>query len=356
MLASIDAIRSVGGFQPSQRVGFEGFSMSSSSGRAGAARGSAGPGDQTRLMAKIALMYYERGARQTEIAEELHVSQSKVSRLLSRAAEVGIVRTIVTVPTGVHTDLETQLERKFDLLEAVVVDVSGDDAEITAALGSALATYLEATLTGGEVVGISSWSATLLAAASAMRRSSGRVVDQVIQIVGGVGESRVQVQASRLLSQLADATGAEPVFMPAPGVLGSASARRVLVDDPAVSAVIDSWSGLTTALVGIGSLKPSRLLLESGNSVAERDQDELRAASAVGDICLRYFDSHGSVVKSGFDDRVVGIGPEQFRTIPRRIGVAGGERKHGAILGAVRGGWLNVLVTDVDTATRLAEA
>jgi DNA-binding transcriptional regulator LsrR (DeoR family) len=279
-----------------------------------------------------------------------------VSRLLARAAEVGIVRTTVTVPAGVHTDLEDALERRYGLKEAVVVDVSGAESEVTPALGSGLATYLEATLTGSEVVGISSWSATLLAAAAAMRRSASPVVDQVIQIVGGVGESRVQVQASRLISLFADATGAEPVFMPAPGVLGSASARRVLVEDPAVAAVMDSWSGLTTALVGIGSLQPSPLLRESGNSVAERDQDELRAAGAVGDICLRYFDADGTVVGSQFDDRVVGIAPDQFRAIPRRVGVAGGGRKHDAILGALRGGWLNVLVTDVDTAARLAEA
>jgi DNA-binding transcriptional regulator LsrR (DeoR family) len=90
--------------------------------------------------------------------------------------------------------------------------------------------------------------------------------------------------------------------------------------------------------------------------VAERDQDELRAAGAVGDICLRYFDAEGAVVGSQFDDRVVGIAPDQFQAIPRRVGVAGGERKHDAILGALRGGWLNVLVTDVDTAARLAEA
>lgn len=322
----------------------------------GRRRGPAGASDQTRLMAKIALMYHERGARQTEIAQELHVSQSKVSRLLARAAEVGIVRTIVTVPAGVHTDLEEALERRYGLAEAVVVDVSGDEGEVTPALGSGLATYLDATLTGGEVVGISSWSATLLAAAAAMRRSPTRVVDQVIQIVGGVGESRVQVQASRLISLFADATGAEPVFMPAPGVLGSPSARQVLVEDPAVAAVMESWGGLTTALVGIGSLQPSPLLRESGNSVAERDQDELRAAGAVGDICLRYLDADGAVVRSDFDARVVGIDPERFRAIPRRIGVAGGERKHDAILGALRGGWLTVLVTDVGTATRLAAA
>ncbi len=330
--------------------------MSIGSGTARTPRGPGASVDQLRLMAKIALMYYERGARQVEIAEELHLSQSKVSRMLARAAELGIVRTTVIVPPGVHTGLEQALEEKYGLREAVVVDVVGGEAEITSALGSALASHLEATLTGGELVGISSWSATLLSAATAMRRAPRRVVDQVIQIVGGVGESRVQVQASRLLSMFADATGAEPVFMPAPGVLGSASAREVLAGDPAVTAVMDAWKGLTTALVGIGSLQPSTLLRESGNAVAEEDEAELRAAGAVGDICLRYFRSDGSVVRSSFDERVIGIDLDRFRGVPRRIGVAGGERKREAIRGALLGGWVNVLVTDLEVAEWLAQA
>ena len=73
------------------------------------------------------------------------------------------MRTIVAVAQGVHTDLEDALEQRFGLLEAVVVDVEGDEPEILAGLGSAGATYLENTLTGGERLGISSWSQTLLA-------------------------------------------------------------------------------------------------------------------------------------------------------------------------------------------------
>ncbi len=313
-------------------------------------------GDQLRLMTKIARMYYERGARQAEIAEELHVSQSKVSRMLARAADVGIVRTTVMVPAGVHTDLEAALELKYGLNEAVVVDVTGTEPEISSALGSALASYLEATLTGREVVGISSWSATLLSAAAAMRRSRSRVVDQVVQIVGGLGDSRVQVQASRLISLFAAATGAEQVLMPTPGLLGSSSARRVLAEDPAVTSVMDLWGGLTTALVGIGSLQPSPLLRESGNAVAEHDEAALRSAGAVGDICLRYFGSDGRAVRSGFDDRVMGIDLDRLRRIPRRIGVAGGERKREAIEGALLGGLVNVLVTDIEVAAWLADA
>jgi DNA-binding transcriptional regulator LsrR (DeoR family) len=309
--------------------------------------------DQLRLMAKIARMYHERGMRQAQIADELHVSQPRVSRMLKRATDLGIVRTTVSLPTGVYTDLEDELEARYGLTEAIVVEAGDADDDVTRALGSAAAVYLETTLTGGDTVGISSWSATLLAAVEAMRPARSSVVDQVVQIVGGVGDPRVQMQATRLIGMFANATGARPVFMPAPGMLGTASARDTLVNDPTVADVMHVWSSLSMVLVGIGSLEPSPLLRQSGNAMADRDQDALRDAGAVGDICLRFFDGDGRAVRSDVDSRVVGIDAEQLRAIPRRVGVAGGARKHSAIRAALRGRWVNVLITDREEARRL---
>lgn len=309
--------------------------------------------DQLRLMAKIARMYHERGMRQSQIARELHVSQPRISRLLKRASEVGIVRTTVTLPSGVYTDLEDALEERYGLSEAVVVDAGGADDAVVPALGAAAAVYLETTLTGGDRVGISSWSATLLAAVEAMRPAKTRVVEEVVQIVGGVGNPRVQVQATRLLDRFAEATGASPVFMPAPAMLGAAHARKSLVEDPTVVSVLSKWQGLTMAVLGVGSLEPSPLLRQSGNAIAEADQEALRAAGAVGDVCVRFYDAVGRPVDCEVHERIIAISPEQLHQIPRRVAVAGGQRKYTAIRGAVLGGWINVLITDVDVARRL---
>ena len=311
--------------------------------------------DQMRLMAKIARMYHERGMRQSQIADELHVSQPRVSRLLKRAGEVGIVRTTIALPAGVHTDLEEALEERYGLGEAVVVDIGGADEDVNPGLGAATAVYLETTLTGGDTVGISSWSATLLAAVESMRPARTAVVDTVVQVVGGIGDPRVQMQATRLIGLFASGTGANPVFMPAPGMLGTAAARDSLVADPTVSGVMDIWPALTMVLVGIGSLEPSPLLRESGNALAAADQAVLREAGAVGDICLRFFDAAGAPVRSAVDDRVIGIDPDALRRVPRRVGVAGGTRKHSAIRAALLGDWVNVLITDVDEARRLLD-
>ena len=107
-------------------------------------------------------------------------------------------------------------------------------------------------------------------------------------------------------------------------------------------------------LVGIGTLEPSPLLRRSGNSLAESEQEELRRAGAVGDVCLRYFDGEGRAVESSFDHRVIGIERAELLQVPRRIGVAGGLEKADAIHAAVRGGWVNILITDLLVATELA--
>ncbi|PZG19104.1 sugar-binding transcriptional regulator [Nonomuraea aridisoli] len=308
---------------------------------------------RVRLITKVAHMYYEQGIRQADIADALHISQTKVSRLLKRASEIGIVRTVVIATQGVHLALEQALESRYGLQEAVVVDVDGDESEIIAGIGSAGAAYLESTLAGGERIGISPWSQTLLSVVDRLRPLRVTGADRVVQLLGGVGERAVQAKANRLLSHLAELIGAEPTYVQAPGLVGTADIRQSLITDAAMQSVAEEWRNLTMALVGIGSVQPSPLLRDSGNAIDPADQDQLIAAHAVGDVCQRFFDSTGELIHSDLNSRVVGIDPEVFRTIPRRIGMAGGERKHAAIRAAITGGWVNVIITDVTTANAL---
>jgi DNA-binding transcriptional regulator LsrR (DeoR family) len=310
---------------------------------------------QLRLIAKVARMYHEAGVRQPQIAAELSLSQARVSRLLRQASEMGVVRTVVTLPPGVYTDLEEQLQEQFGLRDAVVVDVEGAMGQVVPALGAATAQYLTSTLMGGEVLGVSSWSATLLAAADAMPARTGSPVDQVVQLVGGHGDPSVQVQANRLTGELAAVTGARPVLLPAPALVSSPALRRALAKDPSIGDVMKAWKELDLALVGIGSLEPSPLLRQSGNALTQAEQDQLRDAGAVGDVCLRFFDAHGATIDTPLNERVMSITPADLIRVPRRVGVAGGASKYRAIRAALRGAWINVLVTDLHTARALAE-
>jgi DNA-binding transcriptional regulator LsrR (DeoR family) len=306
-------------------------------------------------MVKVARLYHEHGVRQPEIARRLHVSQPRVSRLLKQAEADGIVRTTVVVPEGVQTALEEQLEARFELREAMVVEVLDDtEAGITRDLGTATARYLEASLTGGDVVGISSWSSTLLAAVDAMRRLPPKAgAQRALQLFGGVGNPAAEAHAARLTQRFADLTGARPTFLLAPGIATSVDAREALTSDQFVREALDGLAEVTLALVGIGALEPSSLLQSSGNIFPERELSALGKRGAVGDICLRFFDADGNRVDSDVDRRVIGVSLEQLRNVDRCVGIAGGERKFKAIRGALRGKWVNVLITDRTTAEQL---
>lgn len=315
-----------------------------------------GAGDDLRLMTRIARMYHERSMRQADIAARLHISQTKVSRLLQKAAQIGIVRVVVNMPEGVHTDLEEALENKFGIAEVVIADVDSADGSSLVALGAVAANYLESTLTPDDALGISSWSATLLATANTMRPGRGTAARQVVQMVGGLGNPQVQLLATAMLKRFGEVLNAEPVFMMTPAVLGSAQARNDLLGDPSLAEVVGAWQQLTVSVVGIGALDPSPMLAQSGNIQLESDRVQLISAGAVGDVCLHYFDAHGRLVQSGFEDRVMAIDEQTLKSVPRRIGIACGLEKLAAVRSSLLGGWINILLTDSILAAKLAES
>jgi len=304
-------------------------------------------------MARVARLYHERELSQSQIAERLELSQPTVSRLLKRAEAERIVRVVVTHPSGTHPELEEGLQETYNLREAMVVETATREEALLRDLGAAAAYYLETTLKRGDVVGLSSWSATLLAMVDSMRSLPRPTGSNVVQILGGVGSPEAEVHAAHLTQRLARLVGGEARLLPAPGVVGSPAARAVLFEDPFVREAMTQIDRVTVALVGIGALEPSRLLASSGNVFAPRELDKLRRKGAVGDVCLRFFDAGGAPIRSEMDERVIGMTLEQLRAVKRTIGIAGARRKYDAILGALRGRWVNVLITDRVTAEKL---
>jgi DNA-binding transcriptional regulator LsrR (DeoR family) len=312
--------------------------------------------DELRLLTRVAQLYYVKGMNQSAIADQLDLSQATISRLIKRAMAEGIVRITVSMPPGIYADLEDALLAKYGLKEVIVVDceIPENEDHIQRALGAAASYYIESTLKKGDVIGISSWSATLLAMVDAMRPFPKPSSARVVQILGGVGNPDAEVHAARLTDRLARLISGSATFLTAPGVVGSEEARRILLEDRYVSEIVALFDHVTVALVGIGSVQPSQLLERSGNVFSTQELEQVRSEGAVGDICLRFFDAHGTPVQTLLDKRVIGMSLQQLQRVPRTVGVAGGARKHSAIQGALRGRWVNVLITDRFTAEALA--
>jgi len=305
-----------------------------------------------RLLGRVARMYVERGLTQQQIAEQLGLSQARVSRLLKEAHGRQIVRSVVVMPEGVNTALEDVLEETFGLADVVVVDTAGA-GDPARALGVAAGAYLDVSLVGADVIGVSSWSGSLVAAVESMRPHVQQRARTVVQMFGGVGDPAVQVQATRLTGRLSEVLRAKPLYMPSPAIVGNSSTRKAVLADHSVSSVVQAWDAMSVSLVGIGAIEPSPLLQRSGNALSAEESEELASRGAVGDICLRYFDAEGVPVPGSVDDRLMGMTAKQMKAVPRRIAVAGGLAKTGAIRAALLGGWVSVLITDQEVAEAL---
>jgi len=149
-------------------------------------------------MAKIARLYYDCDLKQNQIAQQLEISQTTTSRLLKRAKEEQIVRINIRVPIGAYPELEDEIERTYGVKEVIVVDCLSEDDQILRDVGAAAAFYLETTLKPGEVIGISSWSSTLLAMVNSMQPFPKHFKAEVIQILGGAGNPGAAHHASAI--------------------------------------------------------------------------------------------------------------------------------------------------------------
>jgi DNA-binding transcriptional regulator LsrR (DeoR family) len=227
-----------------------------------------------------------------------------------------------------------------------------DESVVIRGLAPTTARILEAMLPNCQNVGISSWSETLLSAVNVMQRTAPGL-KTVVQLLGGLGRANSPASATRLTEALARLTDAEPHMLMAPRVVADEKLRKALYEEPACIDVFRRYDELSAVLMGVGALPPSRLLRENSGMITQQDIASLASAGAVGDVCRRYFDAQGKLVKTSLDKRVVGIRADQIRAVRHRVGFAGGARKFEAIRAVLRGGWLTTLVTDHATATRL---
>jgi DNA-binding transcriptional regulator LsrR (DeoR family) len=304
------------------------------------------------LLGKVSTLYYLRDETQQSIAERLSLSRPTVSRLLREARALGLVRISVAAPGGLHLELESRLEERYRLDSAHVVEADpGSDGEaLRRALGAAAADHLARAVHPNDRIGMA-WGSTLAAMVAAMAPLPVEGA-RVVQILGGLGPPDAADHAAALVRQLAKLLDARAVPLPAPGVVASAAVRDALHQDPHVAAALREVQSLNLMFVGVGSLA-SNAVLNDGHSVTAEERDELRARGAEADVALRFFDADGSPVRTGLDDRILGITTEQLRGPARVVAVAGGAEKVAAIASALRSGVLNVLITDRATADAL---
>jgi DNA-binding transcriptional regulator LsrR (DeoR family) len=298
------------------------------------------------LMYSAASLYYLQDATQAEIAEQLGTSRATVSRLLSEARRLGIVRIDVVSPVvGNGTDLAARTAAALGLRSVRVAPYmvrSGTAAALAPALSSALA---EAHLRPGDTLLVSSGRTVYEAAQAHLPNLPGVVVAPT---VGGLDEPEAWYQTNEIVRQVAAKLGGTPVFLYAPALPGPDLHDR-LVEDHSTRRVLELWRSARCALLGVGAPPPLRASLPS---FVPREAVQ----GAAGDVCTRFFDDDGAPVDYEGIGRQVAIPLDLLREVPASIAVAVGPEKVRGILAGARAGYFTELVTDIPTASAVLVA
>jgi DNA-binding transcriptional regulator LsrR (DeoR family) len=309
--------------------------------------------EQLRHMTKAARLHIVQGAKQMEIAEKMRISQAGVSRLLRMAEEHGIIRSVVVPPEGLYPELEERLVESFGIESAYVVDIGSSEDGVAQTLGTAAARCLNGVFELGPVLGFTSWSTTLREMAKSLVPRSRSAVKHVVEMLGDLGSPMLQHEADVATLQVAKAFSAEAIFLRAPGVMATSQLRNATAADVHVQRALRQLDHVDVAFVGIGPADFHGPLEENDNFFTAAQLAEVRAAGAVGQLHQRFINNEGKAIETRLDDLVIAITLEQLRNARRKVAVAGGATKHAAIAAALAGKWIDILVTDINTANFL---
>ena len=308
--------------------------------------------DPARLvyLAKIASLYYDQRKTQQEIANEIGITRSAISRLLTEAREEGIVEIVVHYPWRRSKPLEDALAKAFNLKAVRVLESTHKSyTEMLQGIGVLAAEYLESVLDDQTAIGIS-WGTALYEMIKAMpQKKLPRA--EVVQLIGATGTETISTDGPVLAQLLSNRLGCTCRYLHSPLITDSEAGQNILIQDRSIQTTLARAKHVNIALVGIGTTSPHLYSLLRAGYVTEEETLAIHAAGAVGDICAHHYDADGELLDIEINRRVVGIALDELKAIDTVVGVAGGKKKGETILGALRGGYINVLITD-DTAAR----
>jgi len=309
--------------------------------------------DDERLLVKVAQMYYHNNMSQSEISKRLGIYRTTISRMLKRARENGIVTIHINSKYNYCYELEDKLEKEFGLKECIVVPGStGERENGKRAVAKAGAEFLKRIVKDGDNVGFA-WGSTLAYLSDELKNCKQTSIN-VVPLVGGPGNIVSDYHVNTIISKVAKAFNCKAHYLYAPAITEKKETKEAIINDSNFSSILKLWEKINIAIVGIGSPAKSSNVIWMGFFENE-DFTYLEKENVVGDICSRFYDISGRLIDSDINDRTIAIELEELRYMEYSVGIAESLEKVPAILGALRGRFINTLITTEQTAKLLLD-
>jgi DNA-binding transcriptional regulator LsrR (DeoR family) len=297
------------------------------------------------LLVKVAWLYYIGECTQQQIGEYLGIPRLRVNRLLDRARKTGIIQFSIRSGDQSRMEIEQGLIDQFHLKDAFVVPTPADEKNINDFVAQAAAMYINERIDKSSYINMGYGDTT-----SRILNHLSNITEfpvNVVSLTGGVNYY--------LPNTCSNIFNARLYLTPAPLLMRNAELVRSIEQEPGVAQIFNMASLAQMSIVGIGGMDEDATIVTNG-MLTHNDFLLLSMKGAVGDILCHFIDCNGQPVPSDIEGRLISTPLETLKKLTNTIGVAAGPVKTGAILAALRGGYLDILITDEETASSVLAA
>ena len=304
-------------------------------------------------LANVALLYYQEGLNQGQIADRLGLSRATIVNYLKEGRDRGIVDIRVNGESLRSSSIGQELRKMFDL-EDVYIANSGPNSDPSSALRqtarvAALAFYN--IIEPGDVIGVA-WGETIK---SVGENLPDRKIDgtSVCQIIGSMESDRL-LSAEDCAIQIANRIGAQCYTLHSPAILSSKPLAQDLRQEETIKAQLKRLKNLNAIITSVGDLSDSTHILSSG-IISEKDLEKIKDEGGAGWLCSGFIQADGSKLPHQLQERMIAIQLEDILKTPKRILVASGLKKDLAVLAALKGKFVTHAILDYELAKAILE-
>lgn len=313
--------------------------------------------DDIRLIYKCCSLYYEDNMSQQEISEVLQISRPSVARMIKSGRKSGIVNIEIKNPDNLmFANMERELEKKFGLEEVVIAATNNTEfgaSMVNENLAQEMVKFLNRIAEDREYIGVT-MGMTLRNLTHVQLNNVEKLKCTFVPIVGGIGESRYDIHSNYIAMAFANLFKADCLQFFAPLVFSKPDLLNDFLQEESMQSILKSFNKISTVIMGIGIPDRAHSTILKAGYINEEMFDDFIKKGVVGDVAMQFFDKDGNVEKfNAFNKLVAGMPIEKLKKIRRRIGVATGATKAVSVVGAIKGGFVNILIIDSECAKSL---
>lgn len=296
------------------------------------------------LMVKVSWYYYFENMTQQAIADRLNISRMRVIKLLGDAQRMNIIQFRLRSDGIGMLEQSRKLTEKYGLKDVFLVPDSKDPELLNESIAQAGAMYVADRLGSNACINVG-YGDTL---SRTLNHLATMVETPVtcISLTGGV--------SYYLPNGRSNIFNAKLCLIPAPLIASTSEMAQAMLQESSVSDIVRMTGLASFTLVGIGSMNENATVIRTG-VISRNDFMYLGMKNAVGDVLCHFVDENGDLVETPIEDRLISVPLAELKAMPNVVGLAAGPNKVNAIRAVLKGGYLDMLVTDESTAAALLE-